>query len=30
MDDVDGTDDEIVIKGKVLDSEIQINSKTAY
>jgi ribosomal protein L18E len=29
MDDVDDTDDKIVVKGKVLDSEIQINSKAA-
>jgi hypothetical protein len=29
MDDVDDTDDKIVVKGKVLDSEIQINSNAA-
>jgi hypothetical protein len=29
MDDVNDTDDKIVVKEKVLDSEIQINSKAA-
>jgi hypothetical protein len=29
MDDVDDTDDEIVLKGKVLDSNIQTDSKAA-